>query len=171
MKIEHAASFLFFNKGNSVQQLVHALKYHGRKDVGVWIGNQFGVSLRGSPYYWGIDYIIPVPLHPDKLIKRGYNQSELFAEGLSQSLSFSVNNHTLFRKKISESQTKKSRFHRWENVDAIFGLQGQNCLQNKHVLLVDDVVTTGATLESCILNLSQIQGIRISLATIAFAIK
>jgi ComF family protein len=168
-EIESAGSYLFFNRGNVVQNLIHALKYKGRKDAGVYLGNQYGKDLKTSSLFSPIDYIIPVPLHREKLISRGFNQSEQFALGLSSSMGLPVEIHALIRQKKSETQTKKTRFLRWQNVEDIFSLSGHHSLEGSHVLLVDDVVTTGATLEACIKTLADIHGIRISLATIAIA--
>ena len=169
-QIESAAAYLFFNKGNTVQHLVHALKYQGRKDIGIWLGKQYGIYLKHSQNFSSIEYILPVPLHPRKLMIRGFNQSEQFAIGLTSSMNVPIENQVLYRQKTSETQTKKSRFLRWQNVEGIFAVKEYQKLEGKHILLVDDVVTTGATLESCIAALSRIPGIRISLATIAIAI-
>ena len=168
-QIESAAAYLFFNKGNTVQHLVHALKYKGRKEIGIWLGKQYGLYLNLSPYFNSIDHILPVPLHPEKFVSRGFNQSEQFAIGLNSSMNIPVETQVLCRQKISDTQTKKSRFLRWQNVEEIFSIKEYQKLQGKHILLVDDVVTTGATFESCIMALSRIPGIRISLAAIAIA--
>ena len=169
-RIENAAAYLLFNKGNAVQQLVHALKYKGRKDIGVWLGKQYGLYLSASPGFQSADQIIPVPLHPKKFLSRGFNQSEQFAIGLNAAMNIPVETQFLFRQKTSETQTKKSRFLRWQNVEDIFTIKGSHNLEGKHILLVDDVVTTGATIEACALALSKISGIRISVAAIAFAL-
>jgi len=168
-RIENAAAYLLFNKGNAVQQLVHALKYKGRKDIGVWLGKQYGLYLNASPCFRSVDQIIPVPLHPKKFLSRGFNQSEQFAIGLNAAMNIPVETQVLFRQKTSETQTKKSRFLRWQNVEEIFTVKGSHSLEGKHILLVDDVVTTGATIEACALALSKFPGIRISVAAIAFA--
>jgi len=144
-----AASYYFFSKKSKVQHLLHELKYHGNKDVGFMIGKLYGYDLLMSEYFKAIDFIIPVPLHPKKLKKRGYNQSEWIAKGLSISMKIPVNTNCLYRKVDSKTQTKKTRYNRWENVGMIFGLHHKEILSNKSVLLVDDVVTTGATLEGC----------------------
>lgn len=168
-KIECASAYLFFNKGSTVQHLVHALKYKGRRDLGVWLGAQFGTFLATSSYFQSVDCIIPVPLHSQKLIVRGFNQSEEFAAGLSKSMKIPVVTDILYRKRTSETQTRKSRFLRWQNVEEIFEVKEFRKLEGMHLMLVDDVVTTGATLESCISTLNRIPGVRISLAAIAIA--
>jgi ComF family protein len=164
-----AAACYHFNKGNRVQHMIHLLKYKGRKDVGVYLGRQYGLSLAKSTFFSTSDVVIPVPLHAKKLVLRGYNQSEQFAIGLGRSMKIPVDTSTLIRVKATETQTKKSRFRRWENVAEIFALDNPGKLEGKHILLVDDVITTGATLEACIRKLQAIPGVRISIAAIAAA--
>jgi len=161
----------FFAKGGKVQHLLHLLKYKGKKEIGEYIGKIYGEDLKKSLFYSDIDVIIPVPLHPRRKRKRGYNQSEIFAKGLSESLVKPYDTRTLIRTYASETQTKKSRFRRWENVKEIFDLKDHQHLINKHILLVDDVVTTGATLEACASMLLKIPGVKVSIATIACAIR
>ncbi|PJA10039.1 MAG: hypothetical protein COX70_00045 [Flavobacteriales bacterium CG_4_10_14_0_2_um_filter_32_8] len=165
--IEMATSFYLFSKKGKVQHLLHQLKYKGVKEVGSVIGNLFGQELKQSTSFNGIDYIIPVPLHKKKLKKRGYNQSEWIAKGLSEAMDIPINLNTLHRKVDSTTQTKKSRYNRWENVGEIFDITG-NELDNKSVLLVDDVLTTGATIEACAQVLIQ-HGCKVYVATIAYA--
>ncbi len=167
--LESAAAYLYFHKGSKVQQLIHQLKYKGRKDIGIKLGRQYGQDLRVSPFFQRIQLIVPIPLHAKRLKKRGYNQSEQFAIGLGETMRIPVNPNVICRKKETETQTNKSRFKRWQNVAEVFEIKDSFSLEMKHVLLVDDVVTTGATLESCILTLASIRGIRISVATIAVA--
>ncbi len=169
INLESAAAFLYFNKGNKVQRLIHQLKYKGRKDIGIYLGRQYGQHLKYSPFFQTVQLIVPVPLHPKKLLQRGYNQSEQFAIGLGETMKIPVDPYAISRKKETETQTKKSRFRRWQNVAGVFDVINPGSMEMKHVLLVDDVITTGATLESCIHALSSIHGIRISVATIAAA--
>ena len=164
-----ATSFLLFNKGSKVQNMIHAMKYKGRKDIGIFLGEEFGKMLRSAPPYSQSGIIVPVPLHRKKYLKRGYNQSEQFAIGLSASMDIPYTNECLFRKNETETQTHKSRFLRWNNVQDVFFVKNPGILAGKIILLVDDVITTGATLESCILALSVIPGVNISVATIAYA--
>jgi ComF family protein len=166
-RIESATAYYYFNKGNKVQRLIHLLKYKGRKDIGIFLGEKQGLLLKNSPLFTTVEVIIPVPLHKKKLMKRGYNQSEQFAVGLGKSMNLPVNPYILSRQKYTETQTKKSRFGRWQNVSEMFALENSILLEGKHILLVDDVITTGATLESCIKTLSAIPGIKISVAAIA----
>lgn len=146
--IEMASAYYHFAKGSKVQQLLHQLKYKGNQKVGEKIGELYAYELKKHDIYKNIDFIIPIPLHKKKLKKRGYNQSESFAKGLSKVLKVPVNNSDLFRKVDSKTQTKKTRYKRWENVGDIFGIKEENLLKNKKVLLVDDVITTGATIEA-----------------------
>ncbi len=169
INIHAAAAFYGFNKGGRVQRLIHQLKYKGRKEVGFAVGKLYGYELKKSEQFKTVNAIVPVPLHPKKIKKRGYNQSESFAEGLAASMELEADLKTLFRAHESETQTKKSRFSRWQNVESIFQLNDLKNLEGKHVLLVDDVITTGATLEACAQTLQRIPGIRISVATIAYA--
>jgi len=165
--VEMASSFYFFSKKSKVQNLLHNLKYKDVKEVGSVLGELFGFELNNSKFYQDIDFIVPVPLHKNKLKKRGYNQSEWIAIGLSKSMKVPVNIDSLYRKSDSETQTKKSRYKRWENVGEIFGL-ANNGLEGKRILLVDDVVTTGATIEACAQLLIQ-QNCKVLVATIAYA--
>jgi ComF family protein len=164
-----ASAFYSFNKEGRVQRLIHQLKYKGKKEIGFFIGKQYGVELKSSPDFNTVNTIIPVPLHPEKLKKRGYNQSEYFAKGLAAIMNTEINTTTLVREKANESQTKKSRYERWKNVEFVFQLKTTAALEGKHILLVDDVITTGATLEACANVLQQIKGVKISIATIAYA--
>ena len=148
INLEMASAYYHFSKGSKVQQLLHQLKYKGNQKVGEKIGELYAFELKSQEIYKNIDFIVPVPLHKKKLKKRGYNQSESFAKGLSKVLKAPINNSELFRKVDSKTQTKKTRYKRWENVGDIFGVKEQNTLKNKTILLVDDVVTTGATIEA-----------------------
>lgn len=151
--------------------MVHQLKYKGRKDIGYFLGDLFGQTLIQSPLFNDLDLIIPVPLHPRKLMKRGFNQSEEFGKGLSSSMKIPINNQVLIRSCNTETQTKKNRFKRWENVNHVFMVNKSHLLAGKKILLVDDVITTGATLEACINALALIPRIRISIAAIATALR
>jgi len=166
-KIYSAASLYFFTKGGKVQHLIHRLKYKEQRDIGTYMGTYYGKELLKSPYFSSVEYILPVPMHYKKQRKRGYNQSEIFARGIAQSMSVPVDIKTLIKTTKTVSQTKKSKHARWENVKEVFELTKSDHLVNKHILLVDDVITTGATLESCILHLSKIPGIKISIASLA----
>jgi ComF family protein len=167
--IHSAAAFYGFNKGGKVQHLIHQLKYKGKKNIGVAIGKLYGYELKNCLDFNTVNIIVPVPLHPKKLKKRGYNQSAAFAEGLAESMNIEADYKTLYREVESETQTKKSRFNRWQNVESIFQLHDTKTLEGKHILLVDDVITTGATLEACAHTLLQAPDVKVSIATIAYA--
>jgi ComF family protein len=164
-----AASYYSFAKGGSVQQLIHQLKYRGQKDIGITIGKFYGHDLRRSDVFSTVEMIIPVPLHPKKQKKRGYNQSEFFARGLSETMKVNTDFRSLYRAYESGTQTRRSRFGRWQNVETVFCIKEAHSLEGKHILLVDDVITTGATLEACAQTLLRIPGVKVSIATIAFA--
>lgn len=169
--ISHATALYYFQKGSKVQHLIHQLKYKGKQEIGFYLGKTYGQDLLQSDFYKDVDIVIPVPLHPRKKRKRGYNQSESFAMGLASSMKISCDTKTLVRTTASQTQTKKSRFKRWENVKEIFAVKNIQHLQNKHILLVDDVITTGATIEACANKLFEIPGIKISVAAIACTVK
>jgi len=147
--VEMAAAYLKFSKKSKVQHLLHELKYKGNKEVGQFIGKLYGFELKEAPLFSGIDFIIPVLLHPKKLKKRGYNQSEWIAKGLSESMNIPLITEILYRNIDSQTQTKKTRYNRWENVGDIFSIKDTELVAGKNILLVDDVITTGATIEAC----------------------
>lgn len=159
----------FFSKQGKVQHLIHELKYKGNKDAGVFLGQQLGESIKNAPMFQGIDYLIPVPLHPKRLRKRGYNQSEMIARGIFETTGIPVATQFLIRSVNTATQTRKSKDERYENVKDIFELHHAEELVGKHVLIIDDVLTTGATLESCAHQLEKVPGIIISAATAACA--
>jgi ComF family protein len=169
VNIEAASSYYFFNKGQKVQKLMHRFKYKGQKEIGLKLGELYGYDLAKSQLFSSIDLIIPVPLHKSRLRTRGYNQSDFFAKGLSAALNIPVNTNFLIRNKKTESQTRKNRFSRWENVHEVFSLTAKATLDNKHILLVDDVITTGSTLTSCAEAILKHTNTKVSVASIAYA--
>jgi ComF family protein len=166
--VSHVTSFMYFIKGSHFQQILHELKYNGRMDIGTEMGRLFGYELRNTPFSCA-DLIHPVPLHPAKLRKRGYNQSELIARGMADILHLPVETMMIRRTADTLSQTHKSRYERWENVGQVFRCEDPDSLRNKHVLLVDDVITTGATLEAAASCIFAVDGITVSFASLAFA--
>ena len=164
---ERVASLAFFTKEGALQTLIHELKYNNKPYIGNLLGSIFGDDLLGSSFIESIDVIVPVPLHPKKKIIRGYNQAEAFAQGISKGTSIPVSVNDLVRVINNPTQTKRTKTQRWENVKGIFEVKEAEVFQNKHVLLVDDVITTGSTLEACANALLECRDIKISIATIA----
>jgi ComF family protein len=169
IKTEAAYALFYFTKGGKIQQLMHQFKYNNAPLIGNKLGNLAGRQLKLSPHFQHIDAIIPVPLHKSRLRKRGYNQSACFAEGLAETLNTSVIIDNLIRTRATETQTHKSRFERSVNMQEVFSVADPAALAGKYILLVDDVVTTGATLEACANALLTVPGLRLSIATIAYA--
>jgi ComF family protein len=167
--IENATAFFAYNKGSNYQHLIHFVKYKGLKELGFETGRRFGISLSDTPDFNSVDVVIPVPLHPKKQRIRGYNQSEWIAKGISEAMKKTVAVNNLKRRLHTSTQTRKNRYERWENVDNIFEVTNPEELAGKHVLLIDDVITTGSTLESCAIQLLQIRNVKVSIATLAFA--
>lgn len=169
IRLNHATSYLYFSKQSRTQHILHNIKYNGYQQLGFEIGSWFGYDLKASDFYKDIDYVIPVPLHPKKLKIRGFNQSDSIGRGIARGLKTEFNNTCLKRLIHNPSQTKKSRFQRWENVKNIFGLTNPEILENKHILLIDDVITTGSTIEACVVALEKAKNVKISVASVAFA--
>ncbi len=167
--LKMATAFCTFDKGGIMQHLMHQLKYKGRKDVAEKLGFLMGTDLIQSPPYQEIELLIPVPLHPKREHKRGYNQSAELGKGIAEAMGIAIMEGNLVRNNYSESQTNKGRFERWENVKELFGVRKPELLEGKHILLVDDVVTTGSTLEACVQVLLKVPGTRVSIATLACA--
>jgi ComF family protein len=167
--VHFATALCFFAKATRMQRMLHELKYRGNQEVGELLGVELGKQIRDSPHFGKIDRVIPVPLHPHKEKIRGYNQSRCIAEGISRIIDAPVDNQTLIRTGNSSTQTRKSRFSRWENVEAVFTVQEPQILYEKHILLVDDVVTTGATIEACCSKLISQPEVKVSVAALACA--
>lgn len=169
VKTEYASSFFFYRKGSRYQKLIHHLKYKGLKELGYETGRLFGSELAESSTFPAVDLIVPVPLHPKKFKKRGYNQSEWIAMGIGNVLNIPVCGDNLRRLVFTSTQTRKTRFERWENVEGIFELFHPQLLANKHILLVDDVVTTGSTLEACAAAIQKAPDVKVSIVTLGYA--
>jgi ComF family protein len=169
VQIEHATSYFNYRKGSRYQKLIHFIKYKGLKELGLETGRRFGDILAEAENFNQVDKIVPVPLHPKKHKKRGFNQSEWIALGISESLNKPMLENNLYRKIFTSTQTRKNRFERWQNVEGIFGIKNPEEFENQHVLIVDDVVTTGSTLEACAYELLKVSGVKVSMATLAFA--
>lgn len=170
LRVDFISSFLLYDQGLTTQNMLHAIKYKGNKELATHLGELYGHDIKNE-FEHPLDYIIPVPLHRRRLRERGYNQSEFWANGLAKSLSIPTNIDSLIRTQYTTTQTKKSRTDRIKNVASAFKIQAPERLKGKSILLVDDVITTGATLEACGRVLWD-AGIRsLNIATIAFAAK
>jgi len=161
-----ASSYVFFDKGERIQKMLHSLKYQNNTELGVFLGELYGRELKESPLFSDCDAIIPVPLHQKKMRLRGYNQSDFITDGLSKAMRIPVHKKFLIRTVATSTQTRKARYARFENVENVFKLSGEKA-NAKHFLLVDDIITTGSTLEACVMCLNQIEGVKVSVATIA----
>lgn len=162
-------SEFYFSKGTIVQSLIHQLKYKGNKVVGLMLGKMMGQSIINSNRFGDIDGLIPLPLTIKKEHQRGYNQSKVLCDGISDAIHIPVINGIVIRTTSATTQTKKRRSERWENVEGSFSIVNPGVLMGKHLLLVDDVITTGATLEACGKVILQVPDTRISIATLAWA--
>ena len=169
VKLETAISAFIFVKKGRVQRLMHELKYKNNTEVGEILGVELGKEVSKVEGLQKVDLVIPVPLHLKKQKQRGYNQSDFIAKGVARALTCDMSIEFLKRKEDSESQTKKSKYERWENVGEAFIVENGKEFSGKHILLVDDVVTTGATLEACCKKLEEIEGVVLSIATLASA--
>jgi ComF family protein len=164
-----ASAFVYFRKGGRVQNIIHQLKYNKRPEAGFRVGELYAYTLLEAKNWEVPDLIVPVPLHRARLRIREYNQSQFIAEGMASVLSIPVDPAILIRAGNTETQTRKSRFSRYENLKGAFVCRHPELIIGKHILLVDDVVTTGATLEACSLALLEYAGVSVSIVTLAFA--
>jgi ComF family protein len=167
--IKFALSYLKFVKGGMVQKILYNIKYAGNKEAARVLGKWYGHDLYLSDYQKQFDLLLPIPLHARKLKKRSFNQSSFFAEGLSESLKVESSDNTLIRISERTSQTNKGRFERWQNVDGIYKINNTSNIKEKRILLIDDVITTGATFESCAVELFKNGAKEVSIVVIASA--
>ena len=166
--VTYSTSYFYYMKDSRYQNIIHHLKYLGKQNIGLEFGRIFGSELMKTPLS-SPDVIVPVPLHPKKLKKRGFNQSEIIARGMAERMGKKIISGALERIRYTDTQTNRSRYERWENVEGIFRTRKPQLLTGKHILLVDDVVTTGSTLEACASEILKIQGTTVSVATLAVA--
>ncbi|MDQ6843404.1 MAG: ComF family protein [Bacteroidota bacterium] len=162
-------SEFYFSKASIVQNLIHELKYKGNKKAGIYLGNLMGKSLKNSNRFANIDLLVPLPLFTKKEFKRGYNQAEVLCQGIAEEMKVPLLTKNVIRIIHTETQTKKGRIQRWENVEKSFSVLDPAFLKGKHVLLVDDVITTGATMEACGAEILKVAQVKLSVATLAFA--
>jgi len=167
IEIEKASSFLFFTENSIVQQLIHHLKYRNQEQISGFLGDWYGQLLFENGFLNDIDMVIPVPLHKNKFKKRGYNQVAQFAENLAKHLQVSYVNDVLIKNANTKTQTTKSRIGRWQQNKSLYSLQKEHKLKNKNILLVDDVITSGATIEICAKTLKQVKGVSLYIASMA----
>lgn len=168
--LNNAGSAYFFTKDSLIESLIYELKYKGNKAVGHYMGLLLGNILQKSLRFQHIDMIVPLPLNAMRLKKRGYNQSTVLSEGISEVMGKPVVTDAVIRKVNTETQTHRGRITRWQNMDGVFALSDPSHLKDKHILLVDDVVTTGASLEACGAEILKVTGTRLSIATLAYTI-
>lgn len=166
--IKNVASFLYFRKIGKTRDLIHQLKYKGNQEIGRFLGDWYGYQLKESGQFNDVDFVIPVPLHSERLKKRGYNQVTKFAKSISIQLQTEYKPNVLLRISSSKTQTLQKRFERFTNAKTNFKLTNSTIFEGKHILLIDDVITTGATIESCCSELLKTKNIRISIVTIAY---
>lgn len=169
--VERAAAYSVYNRGSRIRKLIHALKYKGRTEIGQMLGELYGNILTESGFMNGIDMIVPVPLHPARQRQRGYNQSDFIATGLSGPSGVPVKKNIIMRTDQTGSQTKHGRYERWENVKNLFLVPDPELITGKHILVVDDVITTGSTMEACINVLHEAGEVKVSLVALAAAQK
>lgn len=169
-RIEKAAAFSYYTRDSRIRKMIHQLKYKGAGDIGSELGRIYAVSLRSSKFLDDIDMIIPVPLHPSKKRQRGFNQSDKISRGISAVSGLPVDTGLLIRKTGTKTQTRKSRYDRWTNVRDIFLVTDEDKLKGRHILLVDDVITTGSTIEACAGEILKSEGTRVSVVALAFSV-
>ncbi len=170
INVKKANSFVFFTDYGIVKNLMHHLKYKGQEQIGEFLGDWFGQILLENNHLTGIDYVIPVPLHKRKLRKRGYNQSSLFAQRLAFYLKSTYSDNLLVKTANTRTQTKKTRLSRWYDNRSLYEITNVDLLKNKKILLVDDVITTGATMEMCATVIKNIPGTTVYIASMAVVV-
>ncbi len=169
LSIEKASSQYYFTKDSIMQRLMHQIKYKSNKELCIFLGRLMGQQLIQSNRFKEIDALVPLPLHPEKEKRRGYNQAELLCIGMAETMYLPILKNAVIRTEHTESQTKKGRVDRWLNMENKFEIPDKESLKNKHLLLVDDVVTTGATLEACGSSILNITNSKLSIATLCYS--
>ena len=169
LPVTHATAQYYFTRDSAMQRLMHQLKYQGNRQAGIYLGGLMGMALAGSNRFSYVDALVPLPLFKSRQHRRGYNQAALLCEGIADALHKPVWADVIGRKSSTESQTKKNRLDRWQNMEGRFELLRPDLIQGRHLLLVDDVVTTGATLEACGKALFREPTIQLSIATLCFS--
>lgn len=169
LPVTNATAQFYFTKGSIMQHLMHQLKYRGNKELGIYLGKMMGTALNQSNRFRYVDALVPLPLFASKEKTRGYNQATVLCEGIAEVLGKPILKSVISRTSYTDSQTKKNRVQRWENMEGRFELLHAEAIKGKHILLVDDVITTGATLEACGSVLLEAENVQLSLATLCFS--
>ena len=169
-KIEHAFSIFYYIPDSPLQQIIHHIKYKNNPALGVYMGKIMGLKLKSFFAMNAVDLMLPMPLHPKKEYTRGYNQASVLCEGIQETTDISYLNHTLIRNFNTSTQTKKSRIERWENVAEVFEITDPAAFEHKHILLIDDVITTGASTEACANLLIKNKAASVSICSLAYTI-
>lgn len=170
VSLENVAAQYKLTGSSAVKSIIHQIKYRGNTDLGIAMGEVLGATLMKSTLFTDVNLLLPVPLHPKKERLRGYNQCDLLLTGLGAVMNIPIVKNKLIRKKHNSTQTKKNRYERYINSKEVFCITDIEALQNKHVLIVDDVITTGATIEACASVLLDVDGLKLSVATLATGI-
>lgn len=169
LPLNTATAQFYFGKESLVQHLMHQFKYKGNRELGLQLGMIMGEQLKKSQRFEEVSALVPLPLFPVKERIRGYNQSAVLCQGIASVMNLPILDHVVSRPQHTETQTKKGRIDRWKNVEGKFLLNHKESLTGQHILLIDDVITTGATLESCGNELLQIENLKLSIATLCVA--
>jgi len=166
---QNATALFYFHKKGISQQLIHQLKYKGNQRIGVYLGEWLASEIKNNPNYQQIDVVIPVPIHKNRMRQRGYNQVEKFGIEIANALDAEYIDTVLLKTTSTKTQVFKKRIARWDNSNEVFTMQNKTLIEGKHILLVDDIITTGATIESCANILLKAENVKISVATMAIA--
>lgn len=169
LPVTYATAQFYFTRESLIQQLMHRFKYKGNRELGLFLGKLMGHALSGSNRFSHLDAVIPLPLFAAKERRRGFNQATILCQGIAEILDIPVLQNTIRRTSFTETQTKKGRIERWQNMEGRFELVNPQIVKGRHVLLVDDVITTGATLEACGRELLKADGLRLSIASLCFS--
>lgn len=170
LAVQHAGSAFYFNKDSLLQHLIVQFKYHGNQTAGMFLGKVLGELISSAERFNEIDIIVPLPLNEKKLFKRGYNQALLLVKGIAEIFKKTVVENAVERILFTETQTQKDRITRWQTMEGVFKINDESAIKNKHILLIDDIITTGATLESCGKTILQAENTKLSICTLAYTI-
>lgn len=170
LNIANATANYYFTKESLIQHLIHQLKYKGNKEVGDYLGRLIGYQLKNGIRFDDVDALVPLPLNAKREFKRGYNQAAAICNGIAEIINKPIIYDAVVRTTFTETQTQQDRVHRWQNMDGVFAINNEKKLEGKHILLVDDIITTGATLEACGQTILNIANTKLSIATVAYTV-